>query len=58
MEELSAASLATLLKRQKDKLQENFLAAMVLEGELLLRYPDQPTHPQQAYRTNPDRVDE
>jgi hypothetical protein len=27
---------------------------MVAEGQLQLRFPDQPTHPDQAYRTNPD----
>jgi ATP-dependent DNA helicase RecG len=51
---LTAEQMALLLERTKDKLRDNFLAAMVNEGELQLRYPDQPTHPEQAYRSNPD----
>ncbi len=39
---------------RQDKLQKNFLADMVQNQELELRYPEQPTHPEQAYRTNPD----
>ncbi len=52
---LTAERIAKLMERRKDKLQEYFLATMVANGELVLRYPDQPTHPEQAYRTNPDR---
>jgi ATP-dependent DNA helicase RecG len=51
---LTAEQLGSLMDRRKEKLQENFLAAMVGNAELQLRYPDQPTHPEQAYRTNPD----
>ena len=51
-EPLTAEQLGELLDRRKDKLQENFLAPMVANGELQLRYPDQLTHPEQAYRTN------
>ena len=53
-ERLTAEQLEGLLDRRKDKLQENFLAQMVANGELQLRYPDQPTHPEQAYQTNPN----
>ena len=42
------------MERAKDKLQEKFLAPMVADGELQLRFPEQPTHPEQAYQTNPD----
>ena len=48
---LTAEQLGNLIERRKDKLQENFLAAMVAVGELSLRFPDQVTHPDQAYRT-------
>ena len=51
---LTAEQLGTLMDRRKDKLQENFLASMVADGELQLRFPEQPTHPDQAYRSNPD----
>jgi X-X-X-Leu-X-X-Gly heptad repeat protein len=53
-EPLTAEQLGELLDRRKEKLQENFLAQMVANGELQLRYPDQLTHPEQAYRTNPN----
>ena len=49
---LTAEEIAALMKRAKDKLQNNFLAAMVSEGDLILRFPDQPTHPEQAYTTS------
>ena len=52
---LTAERIANLMERRKDKLQEYFLATMVANGELVLKYSDQPTHPEQAYRTNPDR---
>ena len=48
---LTADQIGVLMDRGKDKLQKNFLATMVTEGEILLRYPDQPTHPDQAYTT-------
>jgi ATP-dependent DNA helicase RecG len=51
-EPLTAEQLGELLDRREDKLQKHFLAQMVANGELQLRYPDQPTHPEQAYRTN------
>ena len=51
---LTAEQLGHLMERRKDKLQENFLASMVAAGELCLRFPEQTTHPDQAYRTQPD----
>ena len=51
---LSSDQLGSLMERAKDKLQEKFLAPMVADGELQLRFPEQPTHPEQAYQTNPD----
>ena len=51
---LTAEQLGNLMERRKDKLQENFLASMVAAGELCLRFPEQITHPDQAYRTQPD----
>ncbi len=54
---LSAAELAGLMDRSKDKLQEKFLSQMVAEGELRLRYPDQPTHSDQAYTASEHQAD-
>ena len=51
---LTADQVGALMDRGKDKLQKNFLADMVQNQVLELRYPEQPTHPDQAYRTNPD----
>ena len=50
---LTADQIGALMDRGKDKLQKNFLAVMVGDGDLILRFPDQPTHPEQAYKTNP-----
>lgn len=50
---LTADQIGTLMDRGKEKLQKNFLADMVQDQQLQLRYPEQPTHPEQAYRTNP-----
>lgn len=49
---LSAQDLGQLLNRSNIKrLQSEFLTPMVRAGELYLRYPDKPNHPQQAYRS-------
>ena len=51
---LTAEQIGSLMDRGKDKLQKNFLAEMVQTKELELLFPDQPTHPEQAYRTRAD----
>ncbi len=43
--------LADLTNRSSDSLRINYLNRMVKEGQLELRYPDKPTHPNQGYRT-------
>lgn len=48
---LTADQIGALMDRGKDKVQKNLLAPMVASGELLLRFPDQTTHPDQAYTT-------
>ena len=45
---LTAEQIGELMNRGKDKLQKKFLAVMVADGELTLRFPEQPTHPDQA----------
>ena len=51
---LTAEQIGSLMDRGKEKLQKNFLAEMVQNKELELLFPDQPTHPDQAYRTKAD----
>ena len=45
------AWLAVLLKMEAGKLSNRHLAPMVKIGILERRYPESPTHPEQAYRT-------
>lgn len=47
---LMLADLSRLLNRPPDSLRVHYLNPMVKTGELLLSYPEQPTHPSQAYR--------
>ena len=42
--------LADILDRSPDPLRDRFLNKMVKEGQLELRHPDKPTHPDQGYR--------
>lgn len=51
---LTFRQLATLLDREAESLQRSRLRPMVKSGQLRLLYPDEPNHPRQAYRTNPD----
>ena len=53
-QELTFRQLAQLLNREPDSLQRWHLRPMVKSGQLLLQYPDDPNHPKQAYRTNPN----
>jgi ATP-dependent DNA helicase RecG len=48
---LKASEIATLLGRNKDYIQYKFLLPMIQEGELEYTFPDNPSHPKQAYRT-------
>ena len=47
---LSAQDLANALRRGIDTLKNHYISKMIREGRLEARYPDQPTHPFQAYR--------
>ncbi len=53
IQSLTVSQLAGLLNRHPEGIRNRFLSEMVREGVLLARYPD-PTHPEQAYRANPD----
>jgi len=47
---LTLQQLAVLLNRGAKGLQEDHLAPLTRAGRLQLRFPDNPNHPQQAYR--------
>ncbi|HLP41048.1 MAG TPA: hypothetical protein VK465_06040 [Fibrobacteria bacterium] len=47
--------LATILDRAPLTLQNHHLSELVREGRLVLRYPDKPSHPDQAYLSAVDR---
>ena len=48
---LTSRELGALLQRNADNLQTRLLTAMVREGQLVLRFPDVPNRPDQAYRS-------
>jgi ATP-dependent DNA helicase RecG len=48
---LSLRQLAKFLGRSSETVRTHYIAPLVLEGLLELRYPNQPKHSQQAYRT-------
>jgi ATP-dependent DNA helicase RecG len=52
---LSLDVLAGWLKRNRNTLRNLHVPRLISEGRLELRYPDSPTHPQQAYRTHKER---
>ena len=39
------------MRRDAEKIRERFLNPMVAAGDLALRYPGEPNHPQQSYTT-------
>jgi len=45
--------LSTLLNRGMETLRDSYVSPMLREGLLDLRYPDKPSHRDQAYRTKP-----
>lgn len=45
-----ARELAETLQRGLDTLKNHSISKMIRDGKLELRYPEQPTHPRQAYR--------
>ena len=48
---LTRRELARLLGRREDTIRNHYLNPLVKTGELLLKYPESPNHPEQAYRT-------
>jgi ATP-dependent DNA helicase RecG len=54
---LSLRTLADLLDREPDSIRNHYVNPLLSQGLLELKYPAQPNHPHQAYRTKslPDR---
>ena len=50
MAPLQLTQLAQILGREPRYLRDYFLSKMIRSGELVYQYPDQPAHPQQAYK--------
>ena len=48
---LTPAELGQLLDRKPYKVRDRYLAQLIEQGFLVLRYPNIPKHPQQAYKT-------
>lgn len=48
---LQVTEIAVILNRSRRHIQENYLRPMIRAGELRYTYPDNPPHPQQAYKT-------
>jgi len=51
LDEMSVQRLSALLGRNAAGLRSRYLHPLVRAGRLALRYPDKPSHAQQAYRT-------
>jgi ATP-dependent DNA helicase RecG len=50
---MTPGELSGLLGRKHDTLRNGYLSKLVREGQLELRYPEAPSHPDQAYRARP-----
>jgi len=48
---LQLRTLAELLGRESDSIRNHYIKPMLSQNLLELKYPDQPNHPDQAYRT-------
>ncbi len=46
----SADDLATLLHRNRNYIQDRLITPLLRQGQIAMTIPDQPNHPQQAYR--------
>jgi ATP-dependent DNA helicase RecG len=49
---LTASKIGQLLGRNAKNLQERFLAPMIREGSISLKFPHEPNRPDQAYTTS------
>jgi hypothetical protein len=53
-----AQELAELLRRSIVTIKNHYIARLIRQGQLALRFPEQPTHPAQAYRAKAGNKDE
>jgi hypothetical protein len=44
-----AQEFAEILQRSMETLKNHYISRLVHQGKLELRFPEQPTHPAQAY---------
>lgn len=51
---LTLRTLSDLLQRKPDSLRNHYINPMLKEGLIVLRYPNNPNHPQQGYKTVTD----
>lgn len=49
--ELTGREIAELVQRNQDRVLKNYVSRLVEKGLLARKYPDDPSHPQQAYRS-------
>jgi ATP-dependent DNA helicase RecG len=52
--ELTLDEIGSLLQRNPTGIRHRFLSPLVQSGRMQLRFPQEPNHPKQAYKTNPD----
>jgi hypothetical protein len=52
--ELTLDEIGSLLQRNPTGIRNRFLSPLVQSGRMQLRFPQEPNHPKQAYKTNPD----
>jgi hypothetical protein len=50
---LTPRQVGRLVERNPQGIQDRYLRPMAKSGELALRYPDEPNHPEQAYKAAP-----
>ena len=48
---LALRTLAELLRREPDTVRNHYITPLIKEGVLVAKFPNQPNHPQQGYRT-------
>jgi len=54
---LQLTQLGKIMGRDPRYLRNDYLSGMIRSGELVYLYPDQPAHPQQAYKTSPEETE-
>ncbi len=47
---LQVTEIAAFLERNRKYVQNQFLSPMIKQGKLIYTYPENPAHPQQAYK--------